>query len=1450
MDPESALGQLLQAAMLVGAGSTRLNTTPIVPGMKTEFPGPPPVYDGHGFGPPVILDLSPRGVDHLPSIQSPYTPVTVDGESCGETEMRIKREVKTESPDFAAGDDESEDDDQVDSGEVEDEMGGGCSRTMGRMPEASLLKWHQRRRKQQEEQSQVIQSASAMTLDSSVLSPPCDLDPAASAPKRKTLIHPQRKHNATASASSNVAIPVGIAVARQRRDKCRSDTPTPPVQPKARRAAQSSPVSSYPTDAMCMSNASIGSTDQHPFNSPSSLAGLSANYPGGRAVYNPTALYAGHPTPIAANAANWAWPNATDYSAAAAAHSLWSATDVNSIMRYSTYPPTPQPSNVSSSLLHQHHHPVGGMTPPPFLLIPTACLDPYQRAATVYWQSYAAPAQSPWGLPPDMAASPTASWALHPPVRSAFELPILRSDVTPYEDPTTHASKPACVISSPPAMAEIKEERISPEPPSHVEEKDEPSIQLERAQPLDSSTAAEPPSIRVRDNLTIGWVSRDPSIRSPSTSLDDENVPRSLSTGHDASPAPMADYSGLQLLSDSIEQFVSADQSKLANEPQTKEERRNDNVTAVEMAGNALDVLCAAALYQQSDSPQSSQPRAVSPATSCIPRPTGFQMEFDFRSKLAELQRKYKEKQKELSSLKCKKKSDKKKKQKKRSSSDKEDKAGRRRNSSSSSSRDGSHHSATKQQEQSSEPAKIVSAPVDFIVPGRLDLPSSTHRSAGVEVELPRIPTSYAAALASAANSMAPPVPANETTTVEKKKRKPDFPVRKQDSELTETIVPSKKRKFFQLFQWCHSADPTSKKNKKKNSSGHDAKSPMKPKIKPKLKAEVQVKQLNSSSSDESEEELKADEEDVLEEDSDRLERHCLPALQFLQLNDDSGAEIETIPVASPLPPAPSPPPPPVPPTPPPLVAEPVIEIPVIDPEPKISDPEPNDSTSASTIKSPWLLTQDLLQDGLRVLIAEEGLFHGGSVSGIRPPDIYGVVVDGERGSRPRILSTEELLHEALLEVCPIGLNQLPVGTRVCGYWSRKSRCLYPGVVSNVHPAGPPNNAGSRNVTREDEIDVEFDDGDSGRIPVSQIRLLPPDYPVLERDPNPLLKIESRRHKRRISEPAPILVAAVKPSVHQELAQVIAEEVDEPAKKNNKKAEGDESKENNDDGNVQLKKCKKSKKHKKKHKKKRQADAADETLAEQPDLIIPISPGLTIDHAVESAEANDGEPIVKMETRGSKEAVNYSASPIPRRSAAKTKSPEPQQVEQQPRKANKSKMAAFLPERQLWQWLGASFKKASKGKGRKEFYKAIHRGDEIIRVGDCAVFLSAGRPDRPYVGRIELLWQSWGGSMTVKVRWFYHPEETCGGRRLTHLKIPGALFESNHVDENDVQTISHCCTVSSLDDYRLLCKGKPDVNLNLDATYSSGYDQFYLAGFYDPTSGHLSFESDVLEQQQ
>ena len=51
------------------------------------------------------------------------------------------------------------------------------------------------------------------------------------------------------------------------------------------------------------------------------------------------------------------------------------------------------------------------------------------------------------------------------------------------------------------------------------------------------------------------------------------------------------------------------------------------------------------------------------------------------------------------------------------------------------------------------------------------------------------------------------------------------------------------------------------------------------------------------------------------------------------------------------------------------------------------------------------------------------------------------------------------------------------------------------------------------------------------------------------------------------------------------------------------------------------------------------------------------------------------------------------------------------------------------------------------------------------------MFLSTGRPNLPYVGRIESLYEGWGGQMVVKVKWFYHPEETKGGRRLQNMKV-------------------------------------------------------------------------------
>ncbi|XP_029692069.1 BAH and coiled-coil domain-containing protein 1 isoform X5 [Takifugu rubripes] len=158
------------------------------------------------------------------------------------------------------------------------------------------------------------------------------------------------------------------------------------------------------------------------------------------------------------------------------------------------------------------------------------------------------------------------------------------------------------------------------------------------------------------------------------------------------------------------------------------------------------------------------------------------------------------------------------------------------------------------------------------------------------------------------------------------------------------------------------------------------------------------------------------------------------------------------------------------------------------------------------------------------------------------------------------------------------------------------------------------------------------------------------------------------------------------------------------------------------------------------------------------------------------------------------------------------------------------KTSPFFAGREMWRWSGnPTQRRGLKGKARKLFYKAIVRGRDTVRVGDCAVFLSAGRPNLPYIGRIENFWESWTSSMVVKVKWFYHPEETKLGKR--HQDGKHALYQSCHEDENDVQTISHKCQVVSREEYECLTRNqKPG---------GAPPDLYYLAGTYDPTSGQL-----------
>lgn len=91
----------------------------------------------------------------------------------------------------------------------------------------------------------------------------------------------------------------------------------------------------------------------------------------------------------------------------------------------------------------------------------------------------------------------------------------------------------------------------------------------------------------------------------------------------------------------------------------------------------------------------------------------------------------------------------------------------------------------------------------------------------------------------------------------------------------------------------------------------------------------------------------------------------------------------------------------------------------------------------------------------------------------------------------------------------------LTAGTRVCAYWSERSRCLYPGYVHRGEQDAPitsvcthgvdavtathapcSNLGGPGEEEKEGSVMVEFDDGDRGRISLANIRLLPPGYQI------------------------------------------------------------------------------------------------------------------------------------------------------------------------------------------------------------------------------------------------------------------------------------------------------------------------------------------------------------------
>ena len=76
----------------------------------------------------------------------------------------------------------------------------------------------------------------------------------------------------------------------------------------------------------------------------------------------------------------------------------------------------------------------------------------------------------------------------------------------------------------------------------------------------------------------------------------------------------------------------------------------------------------------------------------------------------------------------------------------------------------------------------------------------------------------------------------------------------------------------------------------------------------------------------------------------------------------------------------------------------------------------------------------------------------------------------------------------------------------------------------------------------------------------------------------------------------------------------------------------------------------------------------------------------------------------------------------------------------------------------------------------------------------------------------------------------------------------GGLLQSPHTDENDVQTISHKCSVLPLKEFVKQSSPAKRQKRPSGSQPSITADTFYLAGSYDPTLMSVNFQSGVLKQ--
>jgi hypothetical protein len=100
--------------------------------------------------------------------------------------------------------------------------------------------------------------------------------------------------------------------------------------------------------------------------------------------------------------------------------------------------------------------------------------------------------------------------------------------------------------------------------------------------------------------------------------------------------------------------------------------------------------------------------------------------------------------------------------------------------------------------------------------------------------------------------------------------------------------------------------------------------------------------------------------------------------------------------------------------------------------------------------------------------------------------------------------------------------------------------------------------------------------------------------------------------------------------------------------------------------------------------------------------------------------------------------------------------------------------------------------------------------------------MRANEADRPpYVAKLEELEEDSKKNVRVRVRWYYRPEDSIGGRRQFHGTKE--VFLSDHWDTQSVDTIEDKCTVHTFRNYtKLESVGNDDYFCRFEYKASTG----------------------------